>query len=122
VPLGAVGDVVLGGDFNVAAGYRGTDDVVRMSRGERDLLDRMTNEFGLIACWQSLHPGAPLAQTLRWSANRSAPYHCDGIFVPRKWLRKLETCDVLTDDEWTRLSDHNPVVVKMRRGRALVSQ
>ena len=33
-------DLVLGGDLNVVAGYRGPDEPVRMSRGEELLLDR----------------------------------------------------------------------------------
>ena len=37
----------------------------------------------LVACWQCANPGKPLAQTLRWSGNRAAPHHCDGIFIPR---------------------------------------
>jgi endonuclease/exonuclease/phosphatase family metal-dependent hydrolase len=47
---------------------------------------------------------------LRWSGNPSAPYHCDGIFVPRSWLPRLKTCRVVRGTRWTRLSDHNPVV------------
>src|SRR5207302_5850238 len=33
-------DLVLGGDFNVAVGYRQPSDQIRFVRGERDLLDR----------------------------------------------------------------------------------
>ncbi|HEX7120370.1 MAG TPA: endonuclease/exonuclease/phosphatase family protein [Longimicrobiales bacterium] len=110
VPLAAGADVVLGGDFNVAAGYRGPDEPIRMSRGERELLDRITGELGLIPCWQTANPGQTLAQTLRWTGNRAAPYHCDGIFVPASWRNRLVECTVAEGPEWERLSDHNPVV------------
>jgi endonuclease/exonuclease/phosphatase family metal-dependent hydrolase len=112
-PLTRTCDLVLGGDFNVAAGYRAADEGVRISRGEEQLLDRLTTEFALIPCWQTVNPGAPLAQTLRWTANRTAPYHCDGIFIPRSWRRYLGQCHVLNGPGWDFLSDHNPVVADL---------
>ena len=54
----------------------------------------------------------PLAQTLRWMGNPSAPYHCDGIFVPRSWLPRLVCCRVIRGPRWNKLSDHNPVVAE----------
>jgi len=107
-------DVVLGGDFNVAAGYRTIDNGIRFLRGERDLLDRLTNDFGLAPCWQAANPNRALAQTLRWSGNPSTPYHCDGIFVPRTWLPRLKSCRVVRGSHWTKLSDHNPVVAEFQ--------
>jgi endonuclease/exonuclease/phosphatase family metal-dependent hydrolase len=104
------GDLVLGGDFNVAVGYRQPSDSIRITRGERDLLDRLADEFDLASCWQAANPDRPLAQTLRWMGNPSAPYHCDGIFVPRSWLPRLQFCRVVRGSRWRRLSDHNPVV------------
>jgi hypothetical protein len=71
--------VIVAGDFNVVAGYRRDDDVDKMSRGEQRLLDRIRDELGLIACWQSANPDVPLGQTLRWMRNKVTPYHCDGI-------------------------------------------
>jgi endonuclease/exonuclease/phosphatase family metal-dependent hydrolase len=107
-------DVVLGGDFNVAAGYRKIDNGIRFLRGERDLLDRLTKDFGLAPCWQAANPNRQLAQTLRWSGNPSTPYHCDGIFVPRTWLPRLKSCRVVRGSRWTKLSDHNPVVAEFQ--------
>jgi exonuclease III len=110
--LGHRADLVLGGDFNIAVGYRGPNEPVRILRGERDVLDRLTNEFGLVSCWQAAHPHRPLAQTLRWTGNPAAPYHCDGIFVPRSWLPRLKSCRVVLGSRWTQLSDHNPVIAE----------
>jgi exonuclease III len=109
-PLRDNAHLVIGGDFNVATGYRTKSAQVKFSNGERELLDRITAEFRLMPCWQAAHPEEELAQTLRWSANRATPYHCDGIFVPRSWRARLHSCDVLQSTEWDRLSDHNPVV------------
>ena len=105
-------DVVLGGDFNVVVGHRQPSERVSITRGERELLERLTGEFDLISCWQAAHPGRPLAQTLRWSANRRTPYHCDGIFVPSAWGAHLVSCRVVTGARWAGLSDHNPVVAE----------
>jgi len=109
-PLSRDADLVVGGDFNVVAGLRGPDEPVRMSGAERLLLRRFSDELGLIPCWQTMNPGAPLAQTLRWTGNRAMPYHCDGIFVPARWRGRLGSCEVLCGSDWERLSDHNPVV------------
>jgi hypothetical protein len=83
-----------------------------VTRGEREILDRLAAELDLVSCWQTAHPGRPLAQTLRWCADRSAPYHCDGIFAPATWGPRLAACRVVTGSRWARLSDHNPVVAE----------
>jgi endonuclease/exonuclease/phosphatase family metal-dependent hydrolase len=105
-------DLVIGGDFNVAVGFRGAGEPVRMSPAERTVLTRLTAELELFPCWQAHHPDKPLAQTLRWTGNRAAPYHCDGIFAPRSWRDRLQSCEVVSGPDWDRLSDHNPVVAE----------
>jgi len=109
-PLAAGADLLLGGDLNVACGMRGPRDSIPISNGERLLLERMARDFDLMACWQAMHPRSPLAQTLRWTGNRAAPYHCDGIFAPRAWRQRLLRCEVIAGASWNRLSDHNPVL------------
>jgi endonuclease/exonuclease/phosphatase family metal-dependent hydrolase len=113
-PLGEDADLVLGGDFNVVVGFRHAREKLKVSRGERAILERLAQEFKLVSCWQAAHPNRPLAQTLRWSADRSAPYHCDGIFVPNSWLDRLVSCRVVRGSRWNALSDHNPVVAEFR--------
>lgn len=107
--------MILAGDFNVVVGLREPGQPVGITRGERDLLMRLRDEFGLIPCWQTAHPGEPLARTLRWMRRTdSLPYHCDGIFVPAGWTASLAECEVLEDATWCALSDHNPVVATIR--------
>jgi endonuclease/exonuclease/phosphatase family metal-dependent hydrolase len=105
-------DLILGGDFNLVVGYRKPGERIRMTRGEREILERLREDFDLASCWQAAHPNRPLAQTLRWSADRSAPYHCDGIFVPSAWLDRLVSCRVVRGSRWNTLSDHNPVLAQ----------
>jgi endonuclease/exonuclease/phosphatase family metal-dependent hydrolase len=114
-------DLVLGGDFNVVVGNRQPGERLVVSRGEREILDRLSVEFDLISCWQAAHPGRPLAQTLRWCADRITPYHCDGIFVPSAWTARLAACRVVTGSRWTRLSDHNPIVADFELGPGLAN-
>ncbi|HEX4826327.1 MAG TPA: endonuclease/exonuclease/phosphatase family protein [Candidatus Polarisedimenticolaceae bacterium] len=109
-PLAAGADLILGGDFNVVVGYRRPEESRTISRGERGILERLAGEFDLISCWQAANPTRALAQTLRWSANRATPYHCDGIFVPRSWMERLTSCRVVRGSRWDELSDHNPVI------------
>jgi hypothetical protein len=75
-------------------------------------LQRLADEFRLMPCWQAMHPGKPLAQTLRWVGARATPYHCDGIFAPLSWRPKLVSCEVIAGPKWRRLSDHNPVLAE----------
>ena len=103
--------MILAGDFNVVVGMRKPEHTPSVSKGERELLERLRDEFDLIPCWQATHPGEPLARTLRWMWRKdSLPYHCDGLFVPAEWGVALQECTILEDDEWSALSDHNPVV------------
>jgi endonuclease/exonuclease/phosphatase family metal-dependent hydrolase len=113
-PLSTGADLILGGDFNVVVGYRQPWEKLRVSRGEREILDRLSQEFALFSCWQAANPNRALAQTLRWSAERTAPYHCDGIFAPRSWLDRLISCRVVRGSRWKTLSDHNPVVAEFK--------
>jgi endonuclease/exonuclease/phosphatase family metal-dependent hydrolase len=106
--------LVLAGDFNVAVGLREPGQPIGISRGEEALLQRLGEELGLVPCWQTAHPGEPLARTLRWMHRMdSLPYHCDGVFVPKEWASALQSCTVLEGEEWCALSDHNPVVVTL---------
>ena len=76
----------------------------------RGFVRTLAGEFGLFNCWQAANPDQPLHQTLRWTGDRKTPYHCDGLFVPKSWKDRLESCVVLSGDDWNQLSDHNPVI------------
>jgi endonuclease/exonuclease/phosphatase family metal-dependent hydrolase len=67
-----------------------------------------------MSCWQAANPNRDLPQTLRWSPNREAKYHCDGMFVPAPWYGNLARSEVLSAPIWDELSDHNPVFAEFR--------
>jgi endonuclease/exonuclease/phosphatase family metal-dependent hydrolase len=103
-------EVLIGGDFNVSVGVRHTSEGRTTPVLDQAILQRLREEFGLVNCWQTANPDRPLAQTLRWSNDRTIPYHCDGLFVPRSWRARLRACEVVSSPEWDSMSDHNPVV------------
>lgn len=106
-------EVVIGGDFNLTVSHW-PDSGRPVSKRDLAIQARLADEFGLLNCWQAVNPNRPLCQTLRWTGDRTIPYHCDGIFVPRSWQERLESCVVLAGDDWDRLSDHNPVIAQFR--------
>jgi endonuclease/exonuclease/phosphatase family metal-dependent hydrolase len=101
--------MVIGGDFNLTVSNC-LGSARPVNKQELAIQSRLADEFGLLNCWQTANPDQPLHQTLRWTGNRTIPYHCDGLFVPKGWKQRLQSCSVLAGDEWNRLSDHNPVL------------
>ncbi|HUS17046.1 MAG TPA: hypothetical protein VM536_18770 [Chloroflexia bacterium] len=111
IQVGAGGaDLVIGGDFNIAISRRQAGETLKNTPGELLIFARLEAEFGLMNCWQTAHPGEPLARTLRFlhRAN-SPPYHCDGLFVPAAWRPALRCCEVLDTPFGDPPSDHNAV-------------
>lgn len=102
-------EVIIGGDFNLTVS-RWLSPEKKISKHDLAIQARLADEFALMNCWQEANPGQELHQTLRWTNNRETVYHCDGIFVPKSWKSRLQSCRVLSGEEWDRLSDHNPVV------------
>jgi len=102
-------DIIIGGDFNLSVSHWSGSERPS-SKQDLAIQARLADEFGLINCWQTANPDQPICQTLRWTGDRTIPYHCDGLFVPATWRDRLQSCVVLSGDEWDRLSDHNPVV------------
>lgn len=105
-------DHIIGGDFNLTTGVRHPSE--KRQQHNLFLLERLRKEFNLMNCWQIANPNRDLPQTLRWGRNKTEPYHCDAIFVPAAWYRYLDSCEVLSSPMWDGLSDHNPVVVRLR--------
>lgn len=104
--------LVIGGDFNLSVSERHPSEEQKNKKCNLEIQSRLRDEWGLINCWQTMHPNTPLAQTLRWTTNPIQPYHCDGIFVPAAWSAQLTLCELLSGSEWDAMSDHNPVLTE----------
>ncbi len=104
-------ELVIGGDFNMPVSDWCKSEI-KSTKRDLAVRTRLANEFGLINCWQSANPELEPQQTLRWTGNRTIPFHIDGIFVPKTWLERLQSCTILSGQEWDELSDHNPVIAE----------
>ena len=110
-------DLIVGGDFNfLSLGHRKAGEQFETTEAEQEALTHF-GDLGLVSCWEAAHPDRSLAQTLRWSGDKtpekSTPYHCDGIFVPASWQPGM-ICEVLTSACFD-VSDHYPVAVWISR-------
>lgn len=104
--------IIIAGDFNITTAYRhASEPKGPNTRGEIEILERLRREFGLLNAWQALHPNESLPQTLRWTKDAQAKYHCDGIFADHSYLPHLAAASVESSEEWSKLSDHNPIVI-----------
>ncbi len=104
-------EVIIAGDFNVSVSHW-VGSKRKTGRQDLAIQSRLAKEFGLINCWQMANPDREPEQTLRWTGDRTIPYHCDAIFVPERWREKLRHCAILVGQEWEELSDHNPIVAE----------
>lgn len=105
--------MVIGGDLNLEISQRHESEPTKTSAADLAIQSRLRDEFGLANCWQAANPTKDLPQTLRWARDGGmVPYHCDGIFVPQSWASRLHSCEVHSNEEWDKLSDHNPVVAE----------
>lgn len=107
--------MLVGGDFNLTTAYSKAESTLGGNTvGEERILSMLNSELGLFNTWQHQHPNEELPQTLRWSKDKSIPYHCDAIFLGTKHLPHLITADIPCEGEWGTMSDHNPVLVSIR--------
>jgi endonuclease/exonuclease/phosphatase family metal-dependent hydrolase len=102
--------LVIGGDFNFASlGERVDGERRATDPSEQKALDEFRAR-GFLVAWRDLHPAAPLPQTLRWTGNRTTPFHCDGYLVRGLEGSRL-TCEVILNEQCDAVSDHRPVTL-----------
>lgn len=105
---------IIGGDFNLTAALSSSGSKLgENTGGELRILRKLKEEMGVTNAWQHLYPGTELPQTLRWSKDKSIPYHCDAIFLDMKFTPHIAQAEVHKDGEWGLLSDHNPIFVTL---------
>lgn len=103
------GKHVIGGDFNFKFfGPTNAENAKGSSQKEIATMKHFAG-LGFANVWADTHPGAALPQTLRWTKDRTIPYHCDGLLV-RPFVASDAICEVLSSDFIHRHSDHNAVL------------
>jgi exonuclease III len=78
---------------------------------------KILDERGLVSTYHE-HFGEPQGgesrQTMYLFRHADRPYHIDYIFIPRAWTPRLQTVEVGGYEQWSKLSDHCPVIVSLR--------
>jgi len=103
--------VIIAGDFNITLGERTASEGIALSTAESRTLAEY-RDLGFMIAWRDSRPHDPLAQTLRWTKDRTKPFHCDGYLV-RGFVAAEVECAVLEGESFTSMSDHNPVVCEL---------
>ena len=107
MPTGA--KLLIGGDLNFASlGNRQSGEAPATTAAEKRALEKIAT-MGLVPLWEACHPAKRLPQTLRWSKNRTTPFHCDGFLVHMTHAVDA-LCEVLSSQTIEKSSDHNAVV------------
>ena len=71
--------VIIGGDFNLALGFRHPSE--ELQQDQPKLMRRFRREFGLMNCWQMANPNRNLPQTLRWSNGQKSCLSTATVFL-----------------------------------------
>lgn len=97
-------DLVLLGDFNNEAKYRGF---------WTDLIE-LVESFGLVSAYHTFFGedfGKETRPTHSHKGKVESPFHLDYCFVPRAWGDRIEAVSVGSHAEWADVSDHMPLVL-----------
>ena len=106
-------DLILGGDFNVVVGHRQPHERIRMSRGEREILDPVVRGVRPHQLLAGGEPRAPARADPALDRRPPRPLplrrHLRAVGVG---IARLVSCRVVRGSRWAGLSDHNPVVAE----------
>ena len=98
------------GDFNSNTIW----DYKKHRLGNHSLVVEALEEKGVFSTYHSHHKqvqGKEEHPTLYMYRHKDKPYHIDYCFASSKFIDKLENVEVGKHEEWTKYSDHNPVIV-----------
>jgi hypothetical protein len=73
-------------------------------------------ELGLVSSYHYFFGEAQGRETrptcyLLW--NKERPYHIDYCFIPTAWASRITQVKIGTDEEWSKYSDHRPLLVEV---------
>jgi endonuclease/exonuclease/phosphatase family metal-dependent hydrolase len=97
--------IVLAGDFNASPQF----DAKQPGFSHKILFDRIEN-FGLV----DLFPYMPENPLQTWRSDKTdIPWQLDHCFVSKNLFNKVEKAEVLYNETIEKLSDHNPLSIKL---------
>ncbi|MEP7363638.1 MAG: endonuclease/exonuclease/phosphatase family protein [Acidobacteriota bacterium] len=101
---------VFAGDFNSNAIWDSSHRNGRNHTGLVKLLSELGLESGYHAFYQEEH-GKETQATFDFRKSPAKPFHIDYCFVPKGWLPALRGVEIGTYQDWTKHSDHRPLLV-----------
>lgn len=99
-------DVIIGGDFNLTVSHwpRSRRPV---SKQDLAIQARLADEFELLAGGE---PGPAITSNASLDRGPHHPLPLRRLVCAEGMEGRLQSCVVLSGDDWNRLSDHNPVI------------
>ncbi len=103
---------VILGDFNSGSKLHKRR---RVTKGHPSIVEALS-QFSLesayhahhrVECGQEFHP------TYRHLRRRAEPWHIDFCFLPKDWLPRVQSVEVLASRRWVLTSDHFPLVMSL---------
>jgi len=110
--LFATGPVVILGDFNSHSLW---DHHHPSDRNHSALVGRL-HRFGLTSSYHYYFGeshGSETAPTFFEYRHRHRPYHIDYCFLPTTWTRWIRSVTLGAHDDWSRRSDHMPLLTTL---------
>lgn len=104
-------NAILVGDFNSSHVF----DASGNNRPHSLLVDRLSEEFGLVSAYHCVHTDQPEMPTYYHNRKQDKPFHIDYCFVPREWAKDIKGVTVGGFRDWIAESDHMPVTVDVDR-------
>lgn len=103
--------VVVAGDFN-------SNKIWDFKRqvGNHSGVVKFLDEHGLVSAYHEHFnelQGTETCPTLHLFRHKEKRYHIDYVFIPREWACRLRSVKVGEYEDWSKLSDHCPVVVDL---------
>jgi exonuclease III len=113
--------VLFGGDLNTWTGWNARRDARHLAR-DRVVLERI-RAYGLVDCLERVRPSGrlkgctcSLGEQCTHTWTRLDPryprtrYQMDYLFASTALAERLVHCKALSPTEWSRFSDHSPIV------------
>jgi exodeoxyribonuclease III len=104
---------ILIGDFNSNVIW----DYKKHRLGNHSLVVQGLEDKGVFSTYHSYHnqiQGKEQHATFYRYRHENKPYHIDYCFASLDLINKLEKVEIGTHEEWTKYSDHNPLIVTFR--------
>ncbi len=106
-----VKNAILVGDLNSSPVFDGSGS----NRPHSQLVNRLSEEFGLVSAYHCVHTDQPELPTYYHNRKQDKPFHIDYCFIPRDWAKDIRGVTVGGFHDWIAESDHMPVTVDIDR-------